>query len=175
MRRLFFNSLCLFAWAFMIWEAGATTVKRLSLEELTARSELIVLGHHLETKSVWVGRLLVTRTTVAVGELLKGQAPPSVIVDILGGIDMNRRVPIGMNVPGAPRIHSGEQVILFLSRREGLTGTREYEIVGFSQGKFSITKDATGSRVRAAASGAAMPLAQFKAEIQRYVSGHMPK
>lgn len=153
-------------------------IKRLTTEELAARAEVIVLGQHLESRSVWVGRMLVTRVTVAVGELLKGQTQSTVTVDILGGIDMNRRIPIGMTVPGAPRIHSGEQVVLFLSRREGLTaqaGSGEYEIVGFSQGKLSVIEDEHGRPMVAtgAAPGAKTPLAEFKAKIQEHVSNQV--
>lgn len=175
MRRLFLTSLCLVVLAVAVPPAGAAMIKRLTTEELAARAEVIVLGQHLESRSVWVGRMLVTRVTVAVGELLKGQTQSTVTVDILGGIDMNRRIPIGMTVPGAPRIHSGEQVVLFLSRREGLTaqaGSGEYEIVGFSQGKLSVIEDEHGRPMVAtgAAPGAKTPLAEFKAKIQEHVS-----
>ncbi len=172
MSQLLLKSLCLLALAVAVPEAGATTVKRFTTGELVARAEVIVFGRHLESKSVWVGRMLVTRVTVAVGELLKGQAQSTVTFDILGGIDTNRKIPIGMSVAGAPRIHSGERVILFLSRQEGIIGSGEHEIVGFSQGKLSVVEDAQGRQVVAtgAGGGANTPLAEFKAEIQRHVS-----
>ena len=172
MRRLLLNFLCLVALAVAVPEAKATTVKQLTTEELVKRAELIVFGRHLESRSVWVGRMLVTRVTVAVGELLKGQAQSTVTFDILGGIDTNRKIPIGMSVAGAPRIHSGERVILFLSRQQGITGSGEHEIVGFSQGKLSVVEDAQGRQMVAtgAGGGANTPLAEFKAEIQRHVS-----
>ena len=175
MRRLLPGVLWLFALAVVVPQAGATTARQLTDEELTTRAKLIVVGRQVESKTVWVGRLLVTRVTVAVGEILKGQAPSTVTVDIPGGIDMNRRIPIGMSVPGAPTIHSGEHVVLFLSRREGITaqaGSSEYAIVGFSQGKFSVVEEAQGRQVVITGAGQAAktPLGEFKAKIQMYVS-----
>jgi hypothetical protein len=175
MRRALGAALCLFALVVIVPSAGAMTVKRLTNEELTTQAELIVVGRHVESRSVWVGRVLVTRVTVAVGEILKGQAPSTVTVDIPGGIDMNREIPIGMSVPGAPTIHSGEHVVLFLSRQDGIkaqAGSGEYTIVGFSQGKFSVGQDAQGRQVvtPGAGRGAKRPLEAFKAEIQRHIS-----
>src|SRR2546423_14748538 len=99
---------CLFALLMIVAGAEATTIRRISDEELTARAHLIVVGHQVESRSVWVGRMLMTRVTVAVGEILKGYTPAvTLTVDIPGGIDMNRKIPVGMNVPGAPSIHAG--------------------------------------------------------------------
>jgi hypothetical protein len=156
--------------------AGATTIRRVSDEELTTRAHLIVVGRQVESRSVWIGRMLMTRVTVAVDETLKGYVPAvTVTVDIPGGIDMNRRIPIGMSVAGAPTIHSGEHVVLFLSRGEGITamaGSDEYGIVGFSQGKFSVVVDARGPHVVGTESGqgAKIPLGEFKAKIQKHIS-----
>jgi hypothetical protein len=112
---------------------------------------------------------------VSVHERLKGRADSTVTVDIPGGIDVNRKIPIGMSVPGAPRIYSGERVILFLSQRAAFTaqaGSPEQGIVGFSQGKFSVVEDASGRpMVITGTEKGARPLQEFKAEIQGLLSG----
>lgn len=169
MRRLLLEFIGALVLAIAVPEASATIIQQLTIEEMTDRADAIVLGRHLESESMWVGRMLVTRVTVAVSELLKGETQPMVTVEILGGVDRNRKVPIAMTVPGAPRIHSGERVILFLSRIAAPAGAGEYEIVGFSQGKLSVVEDAQGRQViaRGAVPGAPKPLADFKAQIQR--------
>jgi len=172
MRRLLREFIGALVLAIGVPEASATVIQQLTIEEMADRADAIVLGRHLESKSMWVGRMLVTRVTVAVSELLKGEAQSMVTVEILGGVDRNRKVPIAMTVPGAPRIHSGEDVILFLSRIAAPAGAGEYEIVGFSQGKLSVVEDAQGRQVIAtgAAPGAPKPLAEVKAQIQRQLA-----
>src|SRR5262245_38839960 len=109
--------LCVLAFAVGVPEAAATTIKPLTIADLVAAADVIVVGQQLESRSVWVGRMLVTRVTVSVHERFKGQTDSTITIDIPGGIDMNRKIPIGMTVSGAPRIHSGERVLLFLSHR----------------------------------------------------------
>jgi len=176
MSRLLLKAICLLALVVAVPEARATTIRRMTHEEMAQRAELIVVGRGMESRSVWVGRMLVTRVTVAVDEILKGQVQSTVTVDIPGGIDMNRKIPIGMSVSGAPSILRGEHVVLFLARQQGITaqaGSGEHAIVGFSQGKFSVVEDGQGGQVvtPGAGRGARMPLAEFKAEIQRHISG----
>lgn len=119
--------------------------------------------------------MLVTRVTFSVHERLKGRTDSTVTVDIPGGIDINRKIPIGMTVPGAPRIYSGERVLLFLSQRataSALAGSAEQGIVGFSQGKFSVIEDAHGRpMVMTHTEKGVRSLADFRAEIQGYLSG----
>ena len=160
--------------AVVVAQAAATTVRPLTDEELTAQANRIVVGRQVESRSVWLGRMLVTRVTVAVDETLKGDAALEVTVDIPGGIDINRRIPIGMSVPGAPSIASGEEVVLFLERRGDMTAQGRgdtYGIVGFSQGKLSVVKDAQGRQVvlRGGARGGTR-LGEFRAKIQRHLT-----
>jgi hypothetical protein len=148
-------------------ETSATTIRRLTIQELTAGAERIVIGQEVDSRAVWVGRMLVTRVTVAVRETLKGQPDSTATVDIPGGVDLNRKIPIGMSVAGAPSIHADEHVVLFLARPEALTGP--HRIVGLSQGKFSIIADSLG-RSMVAVGANRRPLADFKAEISRHLA-----
>ena len=176
MRTSLLGTLCLLALAVAAPHADATTIRRLTTAEMVATADVIVLGQQVESRSVWVGRMLVTRVTVSVHERLKGRADSTVTVDIPGGIDVNRKIPIGMTVPGAPRIYSGERVLLFLSQRAAFTahaGSSEQGIVGFSQGKFSVVEDADGRPMVVGGIGhsAVRPLAELKAEIESHLSG----
>lgn len=122
----------------------SSVAKGLSIERLTDKSDLIAIGTCVDTKSAWVGRSLVTLTTIEVGETLKGAELATITVALPGGIDANRKFPIAMSYPGAPRIEPGEDVFLFLTADVQNAGS--YKVTGFSQGKFSIVKDESGEQ-----------------------------
>jgi hypothetical protein len=117
----------------------------LAVEDMVHKSDLIAIGTCVGTKSVWVGRSLMTLATVSVGETIKGTEQNQIAVALPGGIDANRDVPIAMNYAGAPRITPGEDVLLFLRAGGPVSGT--YSIAGLSQGKFSIVKDEDGRQM----------------------------
>lgn len=124
---------------------NTSMVNALSVEDMVHKSDLIAIGSCVGTKSVWVGRSLVTLATVSVGETIKGTEQNEIAVALPGGIDANRDVPIAMNYAGAPRITPGEDVLLFLRAGGPVGGT--YTIAGLSQGKFSIVKDEDGRQM----------------------------
>jgi hypothetical protein len=117
----------------------------LSIEAMTSQSDMIAIGNCLDAKSVWVDRNLVTLANISVREILKGEDTSTITVVLPGGVDANRKIPIAMTYPGAPRINPSEDVFLFLTRDDEVSGG--YAITGFSQGKFSIVKDENGEEV----------------------------
>ena len=121
-----------------------TLALELSVEDMVSQSDVIAIGSCTETKSVWVDRSLVTLATVSVTENLKG-SETSLTVALPGGVDANRKIPIAMTYPGAPRITPGENVLLFLTPSDEVAGS--YTVAGFSQGKFSIVTDENGEQV----------------------------
>lgn len=125
--------------------AGTSLAVGLSIKDMVDRSDLIALGSCVETKSVWAGRTLVTLATISLAETLKGGEAGTITVALPGGIDANRKVPIAMSYPGAPRITPGEDVFLFLTTDSEAAGN--YTVTGFSQGKFSIVKDEEGKQI----------------------------
>lgn len=114
----------------------------LLITDMIDRSDLIAIGSCVDTKSVWVNRTLLTLTTISVAETLKGAEPETITVALPGGIDANRKFPVAMSFPGAPRISPGEDLFLFLTANPEVAGS--YTVTGFSQGKFSILKDKEG-------------------------------
>ena len=134
------------ALALVVWSAAAeaTTARRLSDEELAMTASVIAIGRCTALRSVWEGRTLVTLATVAVEEAIKGSPGTVVTVALPGGIDANRRFPVSVVWPGAPTLQVGEDVLLFLEPDEGITSGAV--VAGFSQGKFSIGRDAAGRR-----------------------------
>ena len=124
---------------------GTSLTTGLSLKDMIDRSDLIALGSCVDTKSVWVDRTLVTLATISVAETFKGSEAGTITVALPGGIDANRKFPVAMTYPGAPRIAPGEDVILFLTAHGEAAGS--YAVTGFSQGKFSIVKDEEGQQI----------------------------
>lgn len=118
-----------------------TLAVALSLEDMVNQSDVIAIGNVLDTKSVWMDRSLVTLATVSVSESLKGAPGETLTVVLPGGVDANRKVPVAMTYPGAPRLTPGENAFLFLSSDSEVGG---YNIAGFAQGKFSIVDDEDG-------------------------------
>ena len=122
-----------------------TLAVALSFDDMVDQSDVIAVGNCVDTKSIWVNRCLVTLATVSVSETLKGAESGNLTVVLPGGVDANRKFPIAMSYPGAPRLTPGEDVFLFLNSDTdfGLG----YNVTGFSQGKFSIVKDEEGEPV----------------------------
>jgi|ERR1043166_2769746 hypothetical protein len=118
-------------------QAGETTLAAaLSLDNMIDQSDVIAIGNCVDSRSVWVDRALVTLATISVSESLKGDQSSTITVALPGGVDMNRKFPVAMSYPGAPRIIPGENVLLFLTNTGEVGGS--YNVAGFSQGKFSI-------------------------------------
>ncbi|HEU4769342.1 MAG TPA: hypothetical protein VFS77_18385 [Pyrinomonadaceae bacterium] len=123
--------------------ADATLAVALSLEDMVQQSDVIAIGSCVDTQSVWVDNTLVTLANVAVNETLKGnEGTANLTVALPGGVDANRKFPIAMSYPGAPKMTPGEEVFLFLTNSSEVAGG--YTVAGFSQGKFSIVKDEDG-------------------------------
>lgn len=124
-------------------QAGdATLAAALSLDDMIDQSDVIAIGNCVDTRSVWVDRALVTLATVEVSESLKGDQSSTITVALPGGVDANRKFPVAMSYPGAPRMTPGENVFLFLNSGGEVGGS--YTVSGFSQGKFSIVTDEDG-------------------------------
>ncbi|HKP80627.1 MAG TPA: hypothetical protein VJT69_01350 [Pyrinomonadaceae bacterium] len=122
-----------------------TLAMALSLPDMVSQSDVIAIGNVVETKSVWVDRTLVTLATVSISENLKGSEASTITVELPGGIDANRKIPIAMSYPGAPSLTPGENTFLFLTATGEVAGS--YNVTGFSQGKFSIVTDEDGEQV----------------------------
>ena len=148
----------------------------LSNRDLTAQSDLIVVGQAVDTRVFWAGgRNLFTLVTIATAETLKGDASATVTVALPGGVDANRKIPIAMTYPGAPHIAPDEEVFIFLSRADDEVAGA-YAVTGFAQGKFSIEPGGAGNALRTLAAEkvvrvgeARVPLSTFREEINGYV------
>jgi hypothetical protein len=163
--------------------APVTMSTDLTMQDMTRRSDLIITGQCLETRSTWVdGRRLFTLATISVSDAIKGTSASTVTVMLPGGIDSNRKHPIAMNYPGAPTIQPQENVVLFLMPADSPANT--YAVMGYAQGKFSIVNNEAGepmvsrdlSKMRVSRAVGVVrgqqqltPLSEFKERIKGYL------
>ena len=121
--------------------ARATTLERLSLGDMIAKSTSIVHAKVTSSYSALVGADIYTYYQLEVSEVLKlsGQSAQSLQVAVPGGTAKGWR----QLVPGAPAIKIGGDYVLFLwTSRSGLT-----QVIGLSQGLFRMTQDSTGNAI----------------------------
>lgn len=144
--------------------SGATQMIALSEVQLVEKSSLIVIGRCTDVRSTWIDRRLMTRATVTVREVLKGEPRAQVTVVIPGGIDAQRPIPVAAVAAGTPQLAPAEEVVLFLSPSPDERDA--YAVTGLAQGKLSILNDATAGEVVAFDRGRPpSPLARFRAGI----------
>ena len=112
---------------------------------MTQEADLIVVGRCLNTRSEWMGKVLVTVATLEVTETLKGSAKKTISVVLPGGVDTKRKVPVVMTYAGAPTLRPNENVFLFLNQDAALDNA--LTVAGFSQGKYNVVADPTGAKL----------------------------
>lgn len=155
----------LLLWMLTAPQGWALTVRPLTEAELIKQSNLIVIGRCTKTKSLWVGRRLMTFATIAVTETLKGAPQTHVTVVLPGGVDASRRFPVAEIVEGAPYLVLGEDVLLFLSNINRIKGG--YAVTGASQGKYVLAPASNDQASRAVISSQnrSVRLAYFRKKI----------
>jgi hypothetical protein len=162
---------CLLAFLILILSAkpplSATTVQRLSLDDMVAKAETIVIGRVINSQSSWTknGKLILTQTTFEVQEGLKGVATKTVTITTVGGRVGNAV----LHVSGMPSFQPDETAVIFLERSNNYL-----TVLGLSQGKFSIVNGEVSnhlSELTFAGGGASVPtrmrLTEFKRQIQQ--------
>jgi hypothetical protein len=124
--------------AFASARARATTLVRMSLEQLAQASSDIVRGQAVSQASGWntSHTLIMTVTRIAVETRMKGQAPETVDIEQPGGTVGNFRV----YVPGTVHFLPGAKYLLFLEPSKATPA--HYQVVGMVQGAYRIYADA---------------------------------
>ena len=136
----------------------ATSMVSLSMEQLAQASSEIVQGHVVGQVSEWnaAHTRIVTTTTVAVTQSLKGNAPESVEIHQLGGTVGS----VTQTIMGDISLRSDGEYVLFLEP-DNASG---YHLVGMSQGAYPVYEDSIVHNERVV-----LPMNQ--AAIQSMVSG----
>ena len=116
--------------------AGASTLIRLSVEELCQRATVVVAATPLESRVVWEdsaggrGRRIVTYTRARIDRVVDGVAPTELWIRTLGGSIGD----IGQHVDGEAILTPGQPGLFFLRRLpDGPHG-----VVGMSQGQYRL-------------------------------------
>lgn len=144
--------------------ALATVSTELSLEQLVRQADLVVLGVVTETSTQMVrnqGRIEPNTVVVLdVRRSLKGGKLARVTLHERGGTFKGRT----MEVVGTPHYHVGDEVVVFVERRNG--PSTFFRTLGMSQGKFDVRRGVPGvpsTVVRDAAGLALVDLGQASA------------
>lgn len=117
--------------------ASATTLVRLSLDQLTQASTDVLQGHVVSQVSQWnaAHTEILTFTTVSVDQNMKGNTPSTIVVQQLGGAVGNLHV----SVPGTVHFFPAAKYELFLQHSSSRTSN--YLLVGMMQGAYRIYRD----------------------------------
>ncbi len=119
--------------------ARATTIVMPTDEQLIRKSPVIVSGTVLSTTPVDRDGLLWTETRVAVTRSIKGQAPQTITIHELGGVEGDRITKIF----GAPEFTLDERVLLFLEP----AADGGYRVMDLFAGKFGEGQALDGRRL----------------------------
>jgi hypothetical protein len=111
----------------------ATTLKRMSLPDLSRAAHTIVRARCVANSTRWDTGEIWTFTTFEVEEIWKGSAPAQITVRLLGGKSGN----LTSTVSGVPRFAPDEELVLFLEP----TPAQDFSIVSWMQGTFRIGRN----------------------------------
>ena len=141
------STLAILALAASAW---ATTLLKLSTDQMIQQSTAIVRAKVVGSSSQAVGRDIYTYYQLQVSENLKSSSPASLQVAVPGGVAGGYR----QMVPGAPALTTGQEYVLFLwTSKSGMT-----LIIGLSQGLYAVSQDATGNSILMRPAAVAMML-----------------
>jgi hypothetical protein len=128
-----FCAAALLAAVYFTSPASATTLARLTLDQLSAEADAVARVRFVSGDSRWLDGSIWTITTFEVVESMKGNLPPRVAVWVPGG----RVAHITAVVNGTPQFHPGDQAIVFLQ----VTRSGGFAVAGWVQGAFHIAVD----------------------------------
>ena len=117
--------------------AFSTSLVRLSLDQLTRASSAVLQGHVIAQTSQWNARHseIITLTTVAVDQNIKGATPATVVVQQLGGTVGRLRVA----VPGEMHFYPQARYELFLQPSQ--SNPAHFLLVCMREGAYRIYTD----------------------------------
>ncbi len=115
-------------------EVRATTLVRLSLDQLAAGSDAVASVYYSSAVSRWENGSIWTITSVKVVETKKGDLPGEISLRLPG-----RRVGhLNSTVEGTPKFNPGDDAVVFLKRAPA----GGFTVAGWVEGTFRISRDA---------------------------------
>jgi hypothetical protein len=127
-----------------VFPAAATSVIPLYLDEVVDTAAIAFEGVCVSNRTEREAgtNFIVTYTTFEVRDVLKGEVASTYVIKQIGG-----QLPDGSKVfeiQGVPKFVAGEEYVVFLA---GVSSAGFSSPIGLGQGKFSITRDAQGTKV----------------------------
>lgn len=118
----------------------ATTVKPMSVEDLTQSASFVIEGRAVDAWTDWNPdrTVIYTYTRFSVARSLKGSPASSIVVKQAGGV----KDGLKQTLFGVRHFQVGEDAVLFLRPSEVRDGT--LVVVGLMQGNFRVVRSATG-------------------------------
>lgn len=133
------TSLHLLASVALLAPVGATTLVKMSMNDLIVQSTAIVRARVTGSRTAASGNDIYTYYQLQVSETLKKGAILPAEFAVPGGVYGNLR-QVGI---GSPEFTQGQEYVLFLwTGRNGMT-----QVIGLSQGMLRLTQDASGAIV----------------------------
>ena len=113
-----------------------STLQQLTLDDMIRKSTLIVRGQVQPAYSATRGPVIYTHYRVQISEVMKGSAPSVLDIAVPGGTSNGRT----QTFSGVPTLTANQDYVLYLwTSKSGLT-----QVIGLSQGLFSVTTNASG-------------------------------
>jgi len=127
----------------------ATTLARLSLDQLTAAADAVARVRCVSVESRWENGGIWTVTTFGVVETIKGALPVQITVRLPGG----RVGHLTASVDGTPKFIAGEEAVVFLEQYSGGLQVEPaparaggFTVTGWVEGTFRIGHDPRTAR-----------------------------
>lgn len=128
--------------------AQATTLRRATLQNLISSAHHIFVGQVVSTESRWVDKKILTSSSIAVSQVIKGAPGESFTLTTLGG----RVGAIAQTVPSSPQLQAGQEVLVFAGRAGG------YNLVVYmDQGLFNVVTEGGEKFVQTNAQALGLP------------------
>lgn len=150
MRRKLLWTLFLFGLVLLALAANATTLARMSFDELARQATTIVRVRCLDSASLWRNGEIWTESEFEVMETNKGTSPGILRIALPGG----RVAHLQSRVDAVPTFHTGDDAYLFLWEAPG----RGTYVLGWTQGTFRVRRDAQTGLELVTQDSASMPL-----------------
>jgi hypothetical protein len=127
------------ALAVLALQAPATTLEKLSLEEMAAKSHIVVRATVAAKSSLQRGPMVYTVYKLNVSEKLKGEAGATLDVSVPGGIAGGVR----QTIAGSPVLKPATEYVVFIWKSQ----SGILHIIGLSQGLFDLKINSAGETV----------------------------
>jgi len=120
----------------LILPIEATTLQKLSLDDMILKSTMIVHVTVQQSSSAFRGSIIYTHYQLQVIEVWKGSVSGPIDLAVPGGVANGVRETYA----GAPNLVTGSDYVLFLwTGKSGVT-----QVIGLSQGLFNVTANSAG-------------------------------